>query len=233
MQNRSTSFAKLAIAFALTYQLLAILAIFLKPDLAVYWHTISEWAIGNYGWVTQAAFISSGISYLFLYLAVKPEIAARAGKVGLAFLFLCFAGTIIVGLFVTDSYPPDFTIPTTLFHTLGGTFAMVFLPFAALLINRNLAIRNANFAHSRTILKWTGFLPLLAFIGFIVHLNVYVIPLGENAVGENVPIGYPPRLMFLSYHIWLFILAYQIIKTKSKKKFVSDFEGSSKPFSWL
>jgi len=30
--------------------------------------------------------------------------------------------------------------------------------------------------------------------------------------------------MFLSYHIWLFILAYQIIKTKSKKRFVSDFE---------
>jgi len=34
MQNRSTSFAKLAIAFALTYQLLAILAIFFKTRLS-------------------------------------------------------------------------------------------------------------------------------------------------------------------------------------------------------
>ena len=59
----------MAIAFALAYQLLAILAMVLKPDLGMYWHTISEWAIGKYGWVMQTAFISSGMSYLFLYFA--------------------------------------------------------------------------------------------------------------------------------------------------------------------
>jgi hypothetical protein len=65
----------------------------------------------------------------------------------------------------------------------------------------------------RTLLL-TGFLPLIAFTGFIVHLNLYVIPLGENAVGENVPIGYPPRIMFLTYHVWLTLLAVQLIKLK-------------------
>jgi hypothetical protein len=215
MQTRNTFYAKMAIAFALAYQLLAILAVILKPDLGVYWHTISEWAIGKYGWVMQAAFITSGLSYLFLFLSIKSEVSGRLGKTGLVLLFLCFLGTIIVGLFVTDPYPPDFRIATTLIHTIGGTLAMLLLPFAAIFLNRNLARHNNYFFAAKNILKWTAFLPLIAFIGFIIHLNLYVIPLGENSVGENVPIGYPPRFMFLVYHIWLFILAYQTIKLKS------------------
>ncbi|MEQ1585384.1 MAG: DUF998 domain-containing protein [Cyclobacteriaceae bacterium] len=206
----------MSIAFALTYQLLAILAVILKPDLGVYWHTISEWAIGKYGWVMQAAFISSGLSYLFLFLSVKSEVSGRLGKTGLVFLFLCFVGTTLVGLFVTDPYPPDFTVTTTLVHTLGGTMGMLLLPVAAIFINRNLLKHNINFFAAKNILKWTAFLPLIALIGFIIHLTLFVILLGENAVGENVPIGYPPRFMFLIYHIWLFILTYILIKTKEK-----------------
>ena len=99
---------------------------------------------------------------------------------------------------------------------------MALLPFAALFINRSL-VRNEHWKSAKNILKWTAFLPLLAFIGFIAHFNLFVAPLGENAVGENVPIGYPPRIMFLVYHIWLIILALQFIKLKQLKTYNYGF----------
>lgn len=42
--------ARLASAAAISYQALLVLLIFLRPDLNPSWHTISEWAIGRYGW---------------------------------------------------------------------------------------------------------------------------------------------------------------------------------------
>jgi hypothetical protein len=41
--------ARLAIVAIVLYQIVLITLIFLRPDLAPSWHTISEWAIGPYG----------------------------------------------------------------------------------------------------------------------------------------------------------------------------------------
>src|SRR3984885_1275714 len=53
----STTAARVAIAAIVSYQVLLITLIFLRPDLDPSWHTISEWAIGPYGWIMSAAFI--------------------------------------------------------------------------------------------------------------------------------------------------------------------------------
>jgi hypothetical protein len=214
--------ARLSLSMAAAYQVLLILLIFLRPDIHPYSNTISEWAIGKSGWLMQIAFFCSALGYLFLFLAIKNEIRGIRGTIGLSLLFLCFAGTVGVGAFVTDPYPPDFTITTTLVHAISGGLAMILLPFAALLINLNLLKRNGHWKRAGNTLKWTAFLPLLAFIAFIVHLNLFVIPLGENAVGENVPIGYPPRVMFLAYHVWLAILAWRFIQLKQPKTYSHD-----------
>jgi hypothetical protein len=202
----SVGFGKMAIAMAVLYEVLLVVLIFLRPDLPVYSTTISEWAIGKFGWLMQGAFFTSALGYLFLGLALLDELKGFWGKAGLMFLFVCFLGTTGVGLFVTDPYPPDLRITTTLIHTICGTLAMVLLPIAALLICFHLA-------HPEKAVKLIGFIPLVAFAGFIIHLNLYVIPLGKNGVGPNVPIGYPPRILFFSYHIWLVIVASRQIKT--------------------
>ena len=66
--------ASLSIAAAVTYQLLLLVLIFLRPDLPVYSTTISEWAIGKYGWLMQIAFFISAISYFLLFATLKDEI---------------------------------------------------------------------------------------------------------------------------------------------------------------
>src|SRR6188768_1885832 len=128
---------KLSILMAVTYQVLLIILIFLRPDIHTYSNTISEWAIGKFGWLMQIAFFSSALGYLFLFLSIKSDVHGSWGKIGLTSLFICFIGTVGVGVFVTDPYPPDFTITTTLIHTISGGLAMILLPFAALFINSN------------------------------------------------------------------------------------------------
>src|SRR6188768_4047743 len=98
---------KLSILMAVTYQVLLIILIFLRPDIHPYSNTISEWAIGKYGWLMQVAFFCSALSYLFLFLSIKKEVQDFWGKLGLLLLFICFTGTAGVGVFVTDAYPPD------------------------------------------------------------------------------------------------------------------------------
>jgi hypothetical protein len=208
--------ARLAIGAAIAYQLLLVVIIFLRPDLPVYSTTISEWAIGHYGWLMQLAFFISAMSYLFLYATLKREVKGRTGKIALTLLFICFLGTFGVGIFTTNPYPPDLRIPKTLIHTCCGTLAMVLYPVAILLLALNISRGNEAWAGYRSILKAIGFLPLLGFLAFIVHLNLYVIPLGKGAVGPNVPLGYPPRVMFLAYHMSLIAISALFLKTQTK-----------------
>jgi hypothetical protein len=211
-------FAKLAITMAVLYELLLIVLIFLRPDLPVYSTTISEWAIGRFGWLMQGAFFTSALGYLFLGLAIRDEIQGFWGKTGLVLLFICFLGTAGVGIFVTNPYPPDLTITTTLIHTISGTLSMLLLPIAAVLIGFNLARKNAAWIKHKKGVKWISLIPVLVFTGFIIHLNLYIIPLGKNAVGPNVPIGYPPRVLFFSYHLWLVLFAGRFIQLKQSNQ---------------
>jgi len=204
--------ARLAISLIITYQLILIALIFIRPDLDPSWHTISEWAIGRHGWIMSVAFIISALSYAALWTMLKSQIRGLTGKIGITLLFICVIGTIGVGIFTTDPYPPDFTITRTLLHTICGGSAMFLLPFSALAININLALKNKAWLPARKILQGTAGLPLLALIGFIVHLSIFVMPLGENANGPGVQIGWPPRLLFLTYMIWVISLAWQGIK---------------------
>ena len=151
--------SRTAIVAALLYQLLLIVLILLRPDLPVYSTTISEWAIGNYGWLMQIAFFISAFSYFFLFLTLKTEVNRISGKIGLALLFISFIGTMGVGIFVTDPYPPDFTITKTLLHTISGTLAMILFPIAILLITLNISKRNETWAGTKSILKFIGFFP--------------------------------------------------------------------------
>jgi hypothetical protein len=59
----STTAARLAMGAIVSYQILLIVLIFLRPDLDPSWHTISEWAIGQHGWIMSGAFLISALSY--------------------------------------------------------------------------------------------------------------------------------------------------------------------------
>src|SRR5437667_11852166 len=117
----STTAARLAIAAIITYQLLLIALIFLRRDLAPSWHTISEWAIGPYGWIMSGAFLISGLSYSALFVMLKSQLYGSLGRTGLVILLICAIGATGAGMFTTDPMPlhPPLSTQGTL-HVIFG-----------------------------------------------------------------------------------------------------------------
>ncbi len=216
----SLAAARLSIAAVIVYQLLLIALIFLRPDLDPSWHTISEWALGRHGWIMVLAFLISAVSYGSLFVAIRSQVRGTGGKIGLGILLICTIGTVGVGVFVTDPMPltPQKPLSTVgLLHVLSGTSALVLLPFATLLINLSLALKNQAWRTARRALLWTAGIPLLGLVASQVHLAVFVLPLGEGAYGPGVHIGWPPRFLLLSYMVWLITLAWQAIRLRSQE----------------
>ena len=212
-QTMSFSPAHLAIVGVVLYNVLSYAMLLIRPDLDPYWHTISEWAIGPYGWIMSAAFLISAVSYGSLFIAIRSEVGGIIGTIGLFLLLICTVGTVGVGLFTTDPMPlrPPLSTPGLL-HVVFGASAFMLLPFAALFINFSLARSNQTYVSARSILLSTAFLPLLGLGGFIVYAAVFVAPMGPEAYGPGVNIGWPPRVMFWTYMIWLIVLALQVIR---------------------
>jgi len=85
--------AWLAIVAITSYQALLITLISLRPDhLAPSWHTISEWAIGPYGWIMSGAFLISALSYAALFGMLKSQLHGILGRMGLGILLICAMG---------------------------------------------------------------------------------------------------------------------------------------------
>ena len=211
----STKAARLAMGAIVAYQLLLIALIFLRPDLSPSWHTISEWAIGRYGWMMSGAFLISALSYGALFGMLRTQLRGAIGRVGLDLLLLCVVGAAGVGLFTTDPMPMQFPLSTRgTLHVIFGTTQLVLLPFSALLINLSLARQNPAWAIARRALLRTAGLPLFGFAGFVVYSAIFVFPLGPGAYGPGVNIGWPPRFAFFTYMLWVVSLGWHAIKCR-------------------
>jgi Protein of unknown function (DUF998) len=209
----STRAARLAIVASVLYQFLLIALIFLRPDLAPSWHTISEWAIGRYGLMMSGAFLISAVSYAALFVLLKSHLHGISGRIGLGLLLICTIGATGVGIFTTDPMPihPPLSLRGTL-HVIFGTTQLALLPFAALLINFALIRKNEGWRHARRILIWTAGLPLFGFLSFAVYMAIFVAPLGSGAYGPGVNIGWAPRFAFFTYMVWVVSLGYESIR---------------------
>lgn len=85
---------KITLASAILYLILLLLLHFIKPEFDPSWRFISEYAIGDYGWIMQLAFFVLAISCLALCLSIKSEINTVGRKIGLAILFIVGASNI-------------------------------------------------------------------------------------------------------------------------------------------
>lgn len=209
----STMAARVAIVAIISYQILLVLLIFLRPDLDPSWHSISEWAIGPYGWLMTLAFWLSSVSYAALLVMLRKQIHGMLGRVGLGMLTICAIGAFAVGVFTTDPMPFRSPMSTVgILHVVFGTTQLVLLPFSALLINLSLARKSQFWMTKRRVILSTAAVPLIGFLGFVLYTAIFVFPKGQNAYGPGVNIGWPPRFAFFTYMLWVVTLAWQGIK---------------------
>ncbi len=84
--------ARLSMAATLLFLVLLLALHIIEPEFAPSWRLVSEYATGNYGWIMVLAFLCLSIACGTLFLALRPEIATRGGKIGLGFLIAAAVG---------------------------------------------------------------------------------------------------------------------------------------------
>ena len=189
--------ARLSMAAAATALVLLAALHLLSPELDPSWRMVSEYALGNFGWVLALVFLSMALSCVALFLAIRSQIRTVGGKIGLALLLAAAVGLVMAALFDVQ-------------HSLHGLAALIGIPslaIAALLVSLSL-VRNPAWWSMRRSLIWLGNLPWLSLMLMFATL---LIGLARNGgeFGPAVPIGWPNRLLMLAYGSWLMVVAWR------------------------
>jgi uncharacterized protein DUF998 len=168
----------------------------LRPDLDPSWRFISEYELGDFGWLMRLAFGCLAVSCLTLCWAIVPYLRGVIGYVGIALVLLAAFGMALAAVFAPH--------PVNRLHEVGAM--LDHLPFGAPLVNWGLA-RNPAWKRSRRMLLVTAFLPLLGLIVFIASMAI-MLPRNDGKPGPNVLVGWPNRVMILAHCAWIMPLAW-------------------------
>jgi hypothetical protein len=205
--------ARLSFAGAAMFVVLLALLHLIKPELDPSWHFVSEYAIGDYGWMMVLAFLSLALSYVALFMALRSQVRTLAGRVGLGLLLVSAVGLTMGGVFVTDpmSVSHDARTASGKLHSVGGTIGIV-MPFAAALISWSLT-RNRAWALAREPLLWSAGLAVLGFLLSVVSLGV-LLSQSDGTFGPDVLVGWPNRLEILAYTVWPMVVAWCAVRLR-------------------
>jgi len=196
----SSTAALLSFAAAATFVVLLAALHFIKPELDRSWHFISEYAIGDYGWMMVVAFLPLALSYVSLFVAIRSQLWTIVGRIGLALLLVSALGSTIAAIFTTDpiTVSEEAVTPEGDLHNLGGALGIA-MPFAAGLIGWRLA-RNPAWSSAKRPLLWASGLTLVAFLVSFVSPGVMVSQSGGK-FGPEVLVGWPNRFEVVAYSV--------------------------------
>lgn len=213
----SATAARLSLAAAATFLVLLALLHIIKPELDPSWHMISEYEIGESGWVMRLAFLALSFSNASLFVAIRAHVRTIGGRVGLAFFLLGVIGTAMGGIFITDPITATKDQLTTHgnLHGVGALLGIPTLPIAATLISRALAFGPA-WASARRPLLWAATLSWVGFVGFAVSMAV-MMPRGHGKFTPDVLIGWPNRFLVVAYAAWQVTVAWQALKVRHSR----------------
>ncbi len=221
----SAAFAYVSLISIAVFLLLLILLHFFKSDLNPTWHMVSEYAIGQYGWMMQLAFGFLALSCVSIAIAGWPQVVSTGGRIGMVLLVLAAIGLTIAAFNNTDlvNTPKAEMSAHGKMHGLGFMIGVPALTIAALLISISLR-SNQSWSWARPSLLWSAQLPWLSIVAMVAVMLI-LLPKNEGKFGPGVFIGLPNRLWVLACCTWTIIIASSIIKIKNEQdgKLVSNY----------
>ncbi len=210
----SQNAAYLAFAWAAIFLILLLSLHVFEPQFNPSWRMISEYELGQFGWMMQLGFFCLGLSCAAMLVALWRYVGTRSGRVGLALLAAVGIIGAGAGIFITD----PITAPATFngnMHTVCGLIFIFGTPIAVTLTGLSLA-RDPAWASMK---RWLPWLTVLVWIGFLAFIGSLIIFVPANGgFGPNVLIGWPNRFMAITYAVWLVVIAWyarwHILKSK-------------------
>jgi hypothetical protein len=202
MNDGSVSQIAARLSLRLAFAFLALLASLhvLQPEFNS-GHLISEYQLGDFGFMMSLAFCLLGASALLLALALGPRLNKRGERTGWWGLILIGAALSIAGVF------PPVRTPLIIgyLHGIAGLVAIFGSPIAFTLIARSLARRQEQYPMSRhlrwaTLVAWVGlcsFCASLAAVSFTGQMDTQLPPWVSLA----------NRFLIVTYCIWFITAA--------------------------
>jgi hypothetical protein len=189
--------ARLSLGLSVAFLALLIVLHVLEPEFNS-GHLISEYQLGDYGFLMSLAFCLLGASAVLLALSLGPRLQRRGGRVGWLGLLAIGAAFFIAGVF-----PP---VPTHVIigylHGISGLVAIFGSPIAFTLIGRSLAHSEARFRLQwATLVAWGGLCSFLASLIVVSLTGQMDAPLPPSVSLSN-------RLLVVTYCIWLMAAAW-------------------------
>ncbi len=190
------------LAATLALALLLILHI-VRSDLAPQWHMVSQYAVGDYGWLQTFVFAVLALGCMANFVTVRTQVGTMAGKIGLVFLLAAAVGLIMAALFNWD-------------HPLHAVASFIGVPgftVGVLLIGISLARNEVWVPARRRLLIWSH-LPWIALVLLMIALFTTVPPSGE--FGPGTLVGWPNRLQFLAWGGWLIVTSWHAVAVSNR-----------------
>lgn len=195
---------------ALFLVLLASLHI-LKPEVDPSWRFISEYSIGRHGWIMSLAFLSLAASCIATVIALWSQLGI-GGRIGAGFLLIGAIGLTLAGLFTTDpiTTPLEAQSTSSQLHGLGAVLGDG-VAIGATIITLGL-IRNKSWRAARWWL-----IGILAVIWIVYAWLILSMP-ADGQFGPGVTVGWPSRLLIVSYCLWILTAAWQALRLRRQTK---------------
>lgn len=172
----------------------------LKPERDITWSMVSEYAIGEHGWLMAVAFFLLATAYFGVFFLLRKQIITKRAKIGRWILLLGGLGLLIGGMFTSDPIitPTDQASFADTLHDIGALFAILGTPIAALFITSEIAKKAPWKQYAR--LLWV--LVAVAIVGFVSFVIITALTF-DGVYGPDVPIGIPNRISIAAYALWV------------------------------
>ena len=183
----------------------------LKPEIEPWWRLISEYQLGDYGWLMSVNFMVLVIGALCAMVALRPHIKSKAGWVGWWLLGVAAFGMALGGLFMTDpiTTPRDQFSDHGTIHNIGGALMIFSSPMLITLISVSLWRHNPKWADIKGSLLLLSLLSVASVITFAVFAATQY---RDGAASSDMLFGWPNRALILAYCIWISVVGWKSYK---------------------
>lgn len=199
---------------ACVFFLLLILHI-VKPEFEPSWRFLSEYAIGQNGWIMALCFQIWAVSYVALFAALKDVVTTRSGRIGTYLFPLIAVSLVLAGLCAQDpvtASPEELTLHGNI-HGLAAMIGIPAIPIAALLVTLSLTRNNPRWALQRGPLLWLAHLTWVGLALMALYL-IWAVP-RAGGFTPDVWAGWMNRLVVAIYLAWQVAMTRQILRSGS------------------
>lgn len=200
---------------AIGFVVLLVILHFINTSVNPIWQPISEYALGNTGWLMQIVFFLLGISFLTLGLYLIKYLPKIGSKIGGVLLVIASLGNFLAGIFNTDpvdTLPEYMTMSGQIHNAAAGLLgfmilATVFITYQFRKQEQLKPFRKNMFVF--TIILWGLEVALIIVMGvYLSETNGMITP--------EAPIGWLGRIVIVFCAIWVWSCAHYLQKSNFK-----------------